>query len=100
MAFISQDENMIKAFQEGRDIYATIAAIAFGKSYEECLEFTPTGEYNPDGKARRTEAKSVVLGKPIGFSDYNKKNAHLTGTSILRPLGINFVNPITQGCAA
>lgn len=59
---------MIKAFQEGKDIYATIAAIAFGKSYEECLEFTPTGEYNPDGKARRTEAKSVVLGILYGRS--------------------------------
>lgn len=68
VAFISQDENMIKAFQEGKDIYATIAAIAFGKSYEECLEFTPTGEYNPEGKARRTEAKSVVLGILYGRS--------------------------------
>lgn len=68
-AAISQDPNMIKAFKEGKDIYAFIAAIAFGKTYEECLEFHPqTKEYQPDGKARRTEAKSVVLGICYGRS--------------------------------
>ena len=62
---------MIKSFQENKDIYSFIASIAFGKTYEECKEFTPTGEYNPEGKARRTEAKSVVLGRPIG-NDYKQ----------------------------
>lgn len=72
---------MIKAFQENKDIYSFIASIAFNKTYEECKEFTPTGEYNPDGKARRTSAKSIVLGRPKGFFDYNKKNALLSETS-------------------
>lgn len=62
-AYISQDENMIKSFQENKDIYSFIASLAFNKTYEECKEFTPTGEYNPEGKARRSEAKSVVLGE-------------------------------------
>lgn len=67
-AYVSQDENMIKAFQDGKDIYATIASIAFSVPYEECLEFHPdTGEYQPDGKAKRSEAKSVVLGEPNRF---------------------------------
>ncbi len=67
-AYISQDENMIRSFQENKDIYSFIASIAFNKTYEECREFTPDGEYNPEGKARRTEAKSVVLGILYGRS--------------------------------
>lgn len=62
-AFVSQDPKMIEAFQQGRDIYATIAGLAFNLPYEKCLEFHPeTGEYQPDGKARRGEAKTIVLG--------------------------------------
>ena len=69
VAYICQDANMIKSFQEGKDIYAFIASIAFSKPYEECLEFHPvTGASQPDGKARRSEAKSVVLGILYGRS--------------------------------
>lgn len=65
-AFISSEEKMQQAFRKGRDVYATIASIAFDVPYEQCLEFHPeTHEYQPDGKARRTEAKSVLLGRPI-----------------------------------
>lgn len=60
---------MIEAFQKGRDIYATIAGLAFGLPYEKCLEFHPeSGEYQPDGKARRGEAKTIVLGITYGRS--------------------------------
>lgn len=60
---------MIDAFINNRDIYATIASIAFGVPYEDCLEFHPvTGDYMPEGKARRTEAKSVLLGILYGRS--------------------------------
>lgn len=62
-SFLAQDEQMFQAFREGRDIYASIAAAAFGMSYERCLEFHPeTHEYQPDGKARRSEAKTILLG--------------------------------------
>lgn len=68
-AFCSGDEKMISAFQNGRDIYATVAALAFNMPYEKCLEFHPeTGEYQPDGKARRGEAKTIVLGINYGRS--------------------------------
>lgn len=68
-AFVSQDPKMIEAFQQGRDIYATIAGLAFGLPYEKCLEFHPeSGEYQPDGKARRGEAKTIVLGITYGRS--------------------------------
>lgn len=68
-AFLSSDPNMIKAFQDGKDIYATIASLSFNVPYEKCLEFHPeTHEYQPDGKARRGEAKTIVLGITYGRS--------------------------------
>lgn len=60
---------MIESFKQNRDIYASIASIAFKVPYEKCLEFHPeTGEYQPDGKARRGEAKFIVLGICYGRS--------------------------------
>ena len=68
-AFVSQDAKMIDAFKHDRDIYATIASLAFNVPYEQCLEFHPeTHEYQPDGKARRGEAKTIVLGICYGRS--------------------------------
>lgn len=68
-AFASQTPGLIKSFQDGRDIYATIASIAFKVPYENCLEFHPeTHEYQPDGKQRRSIAKVIVLGLNYGMS--------------------------------
>lgn len=62
-AFVSGDKEMIKIFKEDRDIYGGIASLSFELPYEKCLEFHPeTKEYQPDGKARRTEAKRILLG--------------------------------------
>ena len=61
-AHLSDDKKMQEAFINGRDIYATIAALAFHKPYEECKEFREDGTVNPAGKERRTQAKSIVLG--------------------------------------
>ena len=101
-AYISQDANMIRSFQEGKDIYSFIAAIAFTKSYEDCLENRPTGQfdengeeikiYQPDGKARRGEAKSVVLGRPRVMPLHGKSH-------IIESVMKNLVNLIVQGCA-
>lgn len=68
-SYVSQDPNMLKAFKDKKDIYATIASLAFNTSYENCLEFHPkTGEYQPDGKSRRNQAKTIVLGITYGRS--------------------------------
>lgn len=68
-AFAAQEPKMIKTFQDGKDIYATIASIAFNMPYEECLEFHPvTHEYQPEGKQRRGVAKVLVLGINYGMS--------------------------------
>lgn len=66
-AYVSGDKNMLDSFMNNRDIYASIASLAFNKPYEECLEFHPvTHEYQPDGKARRGEAKTILLGITYG----------------------------------
>jgi len=73
-AYCSSDPNMIDAFQHNKDIYSTIASLAFHKSYEDCLEFfvdengNKTDEVNREGKERRGSAKSIVLGILYGRS--------------------------------
>lgn len=60
------DPKMIKAYQEGKDLYAEIAALSFNTTYDNCLEFRPDGTVNPEGKSRRTQAKSILLGVLYG----------------------------------
>lgn len=63
LATVSQDPTMLKTFNDGIDIYASMASLIFNVPYEECLEFHPvTGEKQPEGKDRRTQTKSVLLG--------------------------------------
>ena len=89
-AHLSRDEKMVKAYQEGKDVYSEIASIAFNKTYEECLEFVvdengkKTDVTNVEGKERRTQAKSIVLGRlcPI----------------IQQCINAKYVNAITQRC--
>lgn len=79
-AVLSADKALIKSFQEDKDIYATIAGLAFNQPYEKCLEFHPeTHAYQPDGKEMRGSAKTIVLGilygrsvKTIGDQLYGK----------------------------
>ena len=67
-AFVSNDSTLIKAFQEGRDVYATLSSISFKLPYEECLEFHPdTHEYQPDGKKLRNYGKVLNLGITYGM---------------------------------
>ena len=68
-AFVANEKSMIKAFQENRDVYASIASLSFNLPYERCLEHHPeTGEYQADGYARRNEAKKILLGITYGRS--------------------------------
>ena len=63
LATVSQDPTMLRTFNDGIDIYASMASLIFGVPYEECLEFHPeTGAKQPEGKDRRTQTKSVLLG--------------------------------------
>lgn len=61
-ASLSRDPKMIETYQKGLDLYSMIAAVAFNTSYEECLEKRPNGELYLEGKERRGQAKTIVLG--------------------------------------
>lgn len=60
------DSQMYDTFMQGKDLYSEIASKAFNKPYEECLEFNPDGTTNKEGKERRTQAKSILLGVLYG----------------------------------
>lgn len=60
------DSQMYDTFIQGKDLYSEIASKAFHKPYEECKEFNPDGTTNAEGKARRTRAKSILLGVLYG----------------------------------
>ena len=65
-ASLANDEAMLNAYKEGKDLYAVIGSKSFHVPYQECLEFRPTdGKINPDGKSRRSKAKTILLGKPL-----------------------------------
>lgn len=73
---------MRDAYLQGRDLYSVIASQSFNVPYEDCLEFYPEGtviefegkkvtcgyktHQNKDGKGRRTQAKSILLGLLYG----------------------------------
>lgn len=62
LAFISQDEGMIQAYREGKDLYAWIGSVVYKLDYWDCMEKHQNGMPNPEGKVRRDSMKSVVLG--------------------------------------
>lgn len=65
---MSQDENMLNAYKEDKDLYAVIASLSFDKSYEECLEYHPvTGKKQVDGAERRSNGKTLLLGIEYGM---------------------------------
>ena len=68
-ASLANDEEMIRAYDEGKDLYAVIGSICFHCKYEDCLEFHPvTHELQPEGKERRSKAKAILLGITYGMS--------------------------------
>lgn len=62
MAQFAQDENMINAYKEKKDLYATVASKVHNNGYWDNMEHYEDGSPNPDGKKRRGAIKSVVLG--------------------------------------
>lgn len=66
MTMMCGDPKMIDAYKHGKDLYAEIAALSFNTTYDNCLEFRPDGTVNPEGKSRRTQAKSILLGVLYG----------------------------------
>ena len=66
LASFSKDENMINAYNNKQDLYATVASKVYHKDYWECMEHYQDGTPNPEGKKRRGNIKSIVLGIMYG----------------------------------
>lgn len=62
MANYAQDENMINAYKQGKDLYATIASHIYHNDYWDNMEHTESGEPNAEGKKRRSSVKGLLLG--------------------------------------
>lgn len=62
----TQDPSMINVFKEGRDLYSEVASMVYHLPYYECTEFNDKGEFNLEGKQRRTKCKSLILGLQYG----------------------------------
>lgn len=60
------DSKMYDTFMAGKDLYSEIASKSFNVPYEDCLEFRKDGTTNKEGKERRTQAKSILLGVLYG----------------------------------
>lgn len=58
---------MKTAYQEGRDLYATIAMGVYKNSYWDNMEHHEDGSPNPEGKKRRGNCKQVLLGISYGL---------------------------------
>lgn len=81
---MANDENMIQAYREGKDLYCVIAASVFNNRYEDNLEFYPAGteleldgkkvicgnktHLNKEGKERRAISKMILLAITYGMS--------------------------------
>ncbi len=68
MAAMCGDPLMLDAYRNDKDLYASIASLAFNIPYEDCLENYldenghKTDKINEAGKMRRDSAKSILLG--------------------------------------
>ena len=59
----SMDENMMNAYRQGKDLYATIATGIYHNTYWDNMEHHEDGSPNPAGKKRRSSVKSLMLGR-------------------------------------
>lgn len=66
LAQYADDENMIGAYKEGKDLYATVASNVFNNDYWDNMEHHQDGTPNPEGKKRRSFCKSILLGLMYG----------------------------------
>lgn len=66
LASYALDDNMINAYKQGKDLYATIAAGVYKNDYWDNMEHYEDGTPNPAGKKRRSSCKSLLLGIMYG----------------------------------
>lgn len=92
----SQDKNMINAYKEGKDLYATIASGVYKNNYWDNMEHYEDGTPNPEGKKRRSNCKSLLLG--IMYGRGPASIAEQIGSSVEEAQGI--INDFYKGFPA
>ena len=63
LTHLANEGKLRDIFEHGLDPYASISSLVFKKDYWECMEHHQDGTPNPDGKALRKKAKTILLGK-------------------------------------
>lgn len=66
LAHMSNDKQLIHAYNNGKDLYAHVGSLALKVPYEDCLEHKADGTLNPEGKLRRNKMKAIVLALMYG----------------------------------
>ena len=66
LAHYANDQSMIDAYKNKKDLYATVASQVYGNDYWDNMEHYQDGSSNPEGAARRSACKSIVLGLLYG----------------------------------
>lgn len=62
LATYANDQNMKQAFIDNRDLYAIVAEKVYNNRYEDNLQEHADGSPFPEGKERRSNCKSILLG--------------------------------------
>lgn len=71
LSSFSGDINMIHAYQNNKDLYATVAAGVYKNDYWDNMEHHEDGTPNSEGKKRRKKMKSLILGILYGMGATN-----------------------------
>lgn len=66
LATYSKDANMRQAFIDNKDLYAIVAEKVYNNRYEDNLQEHADGSPFPEGKKRRSNCKSILLGIMYG----------------------------------
>lgn len=66
LATYSQDKSMIQAYEQGKDLYAVVGTKVYNNNYQDNRQFYPDGTPNPQGKKRRSQCKTILLGLMYG----------------------------------
>ena len=67
LSSLSSDTNMIEAYKQGKDLYATLASRIYSNGYWDNMEHYEDGTPNPEGKKRRSNTKRLLLGIMYGM---------------------------------
>lgn len=95
----SHDKTMLKAFEENKDIYATLGTKAYKTDYWNCMEHHPDGSPNPEGKKRRKACKILLLGilYGMGVASIAEGISNSTGTEVTLQEAQKILNDFYEG---